>query len=826
MKLKLPLKTDTNYNSRLSVSSAGAKTIPSYLNGSIRYLKRLFMLDDLDTKTQSAAFKRKDLTRFKGGDPKDIDPCTIQLEFFRDSHRSLLTFNIISHVEISMQVAGLVAKHKDRKGIDYLLSEGIYTAMFHLHDNENDPDTMREYLRREWVQKYFEIQPIDDIAAYFGETVGLYFAFIGFYNVWLLISTGLGLIVVLHGLTQAFTSDGGFQWHILFDNDLTPFFGLFISLWAILMPIAWDRQTKFFAWRWSTTDYQKEETKRPQYKGELQRRSPITGKMELVFPAKRRTRRQLISSVVILFWILIVSSSIAVQVSIGAYLSPKVNNDIAINVITSLLGLTSIVIMKIPFGAIVEKLNEWENYRTKSQFDDALIFKTYIFDFANSYSQLIYYAFVKPNLSYYYLFGMEELNEYCTKEQCASSVTINLFVIFIGGQIIERFQELAIPLIVAKSKQMLSVFRLKSRRSKMMRKKTIRPEETTQSNDTIILASVVGKSEHSLAPSATSTIDHKTSPITFQYPPPRSRKATLAIAPTDTPSIRLEAPEITHSMTTANSLPAFQSVEQLNTHLNPSHAGSRNVSIILEKTEKSKSRTGSIMSQSSALANIRNSTAVPRSSVMLPLASHRPSMSTYDDQYVIDLAEAELLPQYYRDDKLNAFGGIRDEYATKIIQFGYIALFACSFPLAPLFALINNIYEIRADAFKLLVVYQRPEPFLAQDIGVWGMIIRVIAITSVATNSVLVSFTSPTFDTFFIKGLSMGEQMAIRLGFVIVFHYIVFALTQVFQLLMPNTPSIVTTAMARAQYLEKVKMDQDLEEEDEFFNQESRDSLC
>ncbi|KAJ3060645.1 Anoctamin-3, partial [Podochytrium sp. JEL0797] len=197
------------------------------------------------------------------------------------------------------------------------------------------------------------------------------------------------------------------------------------------------------------------------------------------------------------------------------------------------------------------------------------------------------------------------------------------------------------------------------------------------------------------------------------------------------------------------------------------------------------------------------------------------------DQFLLELEDAAiLLPQYYRDDKLNAFGGIRDEYAQKIVQFGYIALFACSFPLAPLFALLNNIYELRADAFKLLVVYQRPEPFLAQDIGVWGIIIRVIAVMSVATNSVLVSFTSPTFDALFPPNLSSGEQLAIRLGFIIVFHYCVFALTQLFRMLMPSTPHMVAMAMARAVYLEKVKMDRDLEEEDELLVQESMESLC
>ena len=36
-----------------------------------------------------------------------------------------------------------------------------------------------------------------------------------------------------------------------------------------------------------------------------------------------------------------------------------------------------------------------------------------------------------------------------------------------------------------------------------------------------------------------------------------------------------------------------------------------------------------------------------------------------------------------------------EEYLEIVIQFGFITIFVAAFPLAPLFALINNILEIR-----------------------------------------------------------------------------------------------------------------------------------
>ena len=42
-----------------------------------------------------------------------------------------------------------------------------------------------------------------------------------------------------------------------------------------------------------------------------------------------------------------------------------------------------------------------------------------------------------------------------------------------------------------------------------------------------------------------------------------------------------------------------------------------------------------------------------------------------------------------------------------VIQYGYVTLFAAANPLAPLLALINNIFEIRLDALKYTTQMKR-----------------------------------------------------------------------------------------------------------------------
>lgn len=77
-----------------------------------------------------------------------------------------------------------------------------------------------------------------------------------------------------------------------------------------------------------------------------------------------------------------------------------------------------------------------------------------------------------------------------------------------------------------------------------------------------------------------------------------------------------------------------------------------------------------------------------------------------------------------------------------IIQFGFVTLFVASFPLAPLFALLNNIIEIRLDAKKFVAELRRPDAARGKDIGIWYNILRGVAKVAVIVNAFVISFTS------------------------------------------------------------------------------------
>ncbi|KAI6242583.1 Anoctamin [Aphelenchoides fujianensis] len=83
-----------------------------------------------------------------------------------------------------------------------------------------------------------------------------------------------------------------------------------------------------------------------------------------------------------------------------------------------------------------------------------------------------------------------------------------------------------------------------------------------------------------------------------------------------------------------------------------------------------------------------------------------------------------------------------DEYLEMAIQFGFCTLFVSAFPLAPFFALCNNILEIRLDAFKFIVSQRKPIPHPARSIGIWYTILDLISKLSVLSNACVIAFTS------------------------------------------------------------------------------------
>nr|DBA17395.1 TPA: hypothetical protein GDO54_002849 [Pyxicephalus adspersus] len=219
------------------------------------------------------------------------------------------------------------------------------------------------------------------------------------------------------------------------------------------------------------------------------------------------------------------------------------------------------------------------------------------------------------------------------------------------------------------------------------------------------------------------------------------------------------------------------------------------------------------------------------------------------------------LPQWEKDWNLQPMNahGLMEEYLEMVIQFGFTTIFVAAFPLAPLLALLNNIIEIRLDAYKFVTQWRRPMPARATDIGIWYGILEGIGVLAVITNAFVIAITSdyiPRFVYAFKYGpcldqgyrhekclrgyvnsslsvfdlselgegytgycryrdyrappwssnpyeftLQFWHVLAARLAFIIVFEHLVFGIKSFIAYLIPDMPKDLCDRMRREKYL-------------------------
>jgi len=131
-------------------------------------------------------------------------------------------------------------------------------------------------------------------------------------------------------------------------------------------------------------------------------------------------------------------------------------------------------------------------------------------------------------------------------------------------------------------------------------------------------------------------------------------------------------------------------------------------------------------------------------------------------------------------------------YMELAIQFGYVALFVTALPIAPFFAYISVLFDLRASAFQLLKSYQRPEAQAAEDIGAWQTIFEVIGGASILTNAGIMIFTMTTFNSYSTEG---------RFFMFIGFQWVCIGLQVLIAAAIPDIPEKVTVQLKRTDLL-------------------------
>jgi len=135
-------------------------------------------------------------------------------------------------------------------------------------------------------------------------------------------------------------------------------------------------------------------------------------------------------------------------------------------IITSVINAVQIQVLNFIYALVANQLNNWENHRTQSDWENALIAKTFLFKFINSYNSLFYIAFFKrfdlgcPDKVY--------------DPDCLGELSIQLAIIFGSAIIVNNTIELSAPII----KNILRVRQNTAMHESGLGKKTeSRPEE-------------------------------------------------------------------------------------------------------------------------------------------------------------------------------------------------------------------------------------------------------------------------------------------------------------------------------------------------------------
>uniref|UniRef100_A0A8C0D7I0 Anoctamin n=1 Tax=Balaenoptera musculus TaxID=9771 RepID=A0A8C0D7I0_BALMU len=553
--------------------------------------------------------------------------------FFDNATRSRIVREILKRTAWS--------RANNMMGINSLIANNIYEAAYPLHDGEcdspGDDVNDRKLLYQEWARYrvFYKFQPIDLIRKYFGEKIGLYFAWLGLYTSFLIPSSVIGVVVFLYGCAtieedipskemcdqqNAFTmcplcdkscdywnlssACGTAQASHLFDNPATVFFSIFMALWATMFLENWKRLQMRLGYFWDLTGVEEEEERaqehsRPEYEAKVREKMRRESDKSLVqklgtggtadeddadkLTWKDRLPGYLMNFASILFMIAltfsIVFGVIVYRITTAAALSlnkaTRSNVRVTVTATAVIINLVVILILDEIYGAMAKWLTKIEVPKTEQTFEERLILKAFLLKFVNAYSPIFYVAFFKGRFvgrPGSYVYVFDGYRmEECAPGGCLMELCIQLSIIMLGKQLIQN--------------------------------------------------------------------------NIFEIGVPKLKK--------------------------------------------------------LFRKMKDETEPGAADS----------------------------ACSKHPKQWDLDYS-------------LEPYTGLTPEYMEMIIQFGFVTLFVASFPLAPAFALLNNVIEVRLDAKKFVAELRRPDAVRTKDIGIWFDILSGIGKFSVIINAFVIAVTS------------------------------------------------------------------------------------
>ncbi|KAE9167353.1 hypothetical protein PF005_g28818 [Phytophthora fragariae] len=310
-------------------------------------------------------------------------------------------------------------------------------ALYPLHRDE-----ARRQLTRRWgAQSALALPPLEEIYAYFGPRIAMYFAWLAFYTRMLVLPSVYGVVV-----------------HVLGLLNLAPSYTVHCVLVAIgtsLIADMWRRRQREveFAWGYDGVLSSLHATTRLQFRGEWMQ-DPVTGAKCFDFPHHKRLLRQLLAVPLLVSMCCLVGGYVVglhvfsehlrasysesctrtwtreeqgfPSTGYWAYVADKwvpINDLMICGLVShgpSVINAVIIYFMDNLYQLLARKLTEFENYRTLDEHEAHLVAKRMPFHLVNSNASLWFLAF--------YVQRLDRVRE-------------RLWILLVAAQLIDNFKE-------------------------------------------------------------------------------------------------------------------------------------------------------------------------------------------------------------------------------------------------------------------------------------------------------------------------------------------------------------------------------------------------
>uniref|UniRef100_A0A672QEE3 Anoctamin n=1 Tax=Sinocyclocheilus grahami TaxID=75366 RepID=A0A672QEE3_SINGR len=336
-----------------------------------------------------------------------------------------------------------------------------------------------QILYEQWASYsiFYKYQPIGLVRKYFGEKVGLYFAWLGVYTQMLIPAAIVGVIVFLYGCAtvddnipsmevcdernnitmcpmcdracsywKLVTACGTARASHLFDNAATVFFAIFMALWATMFMEHWKRRQMRLNYIWDLTSFED---------AEVSHTHPFS--VAKLFDYKYIfllcsfvCSMQIFVTLAIVFGVVLYRVSIMTALHMSSTPTFRTNIRATVKTTAAIINLIIIIIMDEVYGAIARWLTIMEVPKTDKSFEERLIFKTFILKFANAFTPIVYLAFFRGRIigrpgKYLYVMGSYRMEE-CAHAGCLMELCIQLCITMLGKQLIQNnLFEIGVP---------------------------------------------------------------------------------------------------------------------------------------------------------------------------------------------------------------------------------------------------------------------------------------------------------------------------------------------------------------------------------------------